>query len=96
MIGGQFQPLATDEIAELLATGGAQTWKDLARSKLAEVQAQIRSLQAVEQGLTHALGCPSDNVFRCEHFRAELDAVIPVEQRRTKPVLPDRQRHGPR
>lgn len=68
-----------DEIAKLLATGGESGWKDLVRAKLAEIRAQIDTLGAVEQGLTHALGCPSANVLRCGHFRAELDAVLPVD-----------------
>lgn len=67
-----------DEISELLATGGGPRWKDLARRKLAEVRSQVRSLELIERGITHALGCPSDNVLHCEHFRAELAAVIPV------------------
>lgn len=71
-----------EEIAELLATGGEPAWKDLARTKLAEIQGQIRSLRTMERGLAHALECPSDNVLRCEHFRAELDAAIPVDGKR--------------
>jgi DNA-binding transcriptional MerR regulator len=68
-----------DEIAELLATGGESGWKDLVQTKLAKVRSQIRDLRVIERGLTHALRCPSDNVLRCEHFCAELDAVIPVD-----------------
>lgn len=76
------------EIAELFATGGEAGWRDLVRAKLAEVRSQIDALGSVERGLTHALGCPSDNVFACEHFRAELDAVIPVEGHRRHRPLP--------
>jgi DNA-binding transcriptional MerR regulator len=71
-----------DEIAALLATGGQAPWKELARSKLEEIGVQIRSLDRMQEGLVHALDCPSDNVLRCEHFRAELAAVPPV----TRPV----------
>ena len=69
-----------DEIGELLATGGAVTWKVLARAKLGAIRAQIRSLEAAERGLVHALRCPSDNVLRCHHFRAELEQVVPVDK----------------
>jgi DNA-binding transcriptional MerR regulator len=69
-----------DEIGQLLATGGEREWKDLVRNKLAEIRSQIRTLQAIEGGLVHSLDCPSDNVLRCEHFRAELDAVIPIRE----------------
>jgi DNA-binding transcriptional MerR regulator len=68
-----------EEIAELLATGGESSWKELVQAKLAQVRSQIRALRFIERGLTHALRCPSDNVLRCEHFRAELDAVIPID-----------------
>jgi DNA-binding transcriptional MerR regulator len=73
-----------EEIADLLATGGKPEWKDLVQAKLTQVRSQIRALRSVERGLTHALGCPSDNVLRCEHFRAELDAVIPVDNYRSR------------
>jgi DNA-binding transcriptional MerR regulator len=72
------------EIADLLATGGEPAWKNLVRAKQAEVRVQIQTLSAIERGLTHALDCPSDNVFRCEHFRAELDSVIPVDRSHPK------------
>ncbi len=75
-----------EEIARLLATGGEPAWKDLVRAKQAEVQDQMRTLEAIERGLGHALGCPSDNVFRCQHFRAELDAVLPVERKASRPT----------
>jgi DNA-binding transcriptional MerR regulator len=73
-----------EEITGLLATGGEPAWKDLVQAKLAQLRSQIRSLRSIERGLTHALACPSDNVLRCEHFRAELDAVIPVDPHRNR------------
>lgn len=73
-----------DEIADLLATGGEPAWKDLVGAKLTRLRAQIRSLRAIERGLTHALACPSENVLRCEHFRSELEAVIPVGSSRVR------------
>lgn len=73
-----------EEIADLLATGGEPVWKDLAQAKLTQLRSQIRTLRSIERGLTHALACPSDNVLRCEHFRAELGAVIPVDNQRSR------------
>jgi DNA-binding transcriptional MerR regulator len=67
-----------DEISALLSTGGELSWKELAAAKLEEIRAQLAALEQMELALTHALKCPSDNVLRCEHFRAELDAVLPV------------------
>lgn len=69
-----------EQIGELLSTGGAPSWKELARDKLGAIRARIRSLEAAERGLVHALRCPSDNVLRCEHFRAELEQVVPVDR----------------
>ncbi|HEY1826958.1 MAG TPA: MerR family transcriptional regulator, partial [Acidimicrobiales bacterium] len=59
-----------EEIGALLTRGGGGAWKNLVRAKLDQVTAQLESLQQVERGLLHALECPSDNVLRCEHFRA--------------------------
>jgi AraC-like DNA-binding protein/DNA-binding transcriptional MerR regulator len=67
------------EIAELLATGGGPAWEGLLRAKQAEVGARIQALQAIERGLTHAVGCASGKVLCCEHWRAGLDGVIPVK-----------------
>lgn len=98
-----------DEIAEILATDGEPTWRDLVGAKLTEIRARIRALEAAERGLEHALQCPSADVLRCEHFRAELKRVIPVrrrEQGRERPWAqpsrpetgswpsPDGHRHG--
>jgi AraC-like DNA-binding protein/DNA-binding transcriptional MerR regulator len=70
--------LRLEEIAKLLAVGGRPVSKDLLRAKQAEVYAKIQALNAVERSLTHALGCPSGHGLHCEHFRAEIDAVIPL------------------
>jgi DNA-binding transcriptional MerR regulator len=67
-----------EEIAQLLGTDGEPVSTDLVRANQAEVQARIVALQAVERGLSHAVGCPSGHVLRCGHFRAELDAALPV------------------
>lgn len=69
------------EIAELLAPGGGPAYENLVRAKQAKVRARIQALQAIEQGLTRALGCSSGQVLCGEHLGAELDAVIPVERK---------------
>jgi AraC-like DNA-binding protein/DNA-binding transcriptional MerR regulator len=78
-----------EEVAELLATGGEPGWGDLVRAKQIEVRARIQTLRTIERALSHALACPSCQLFRCEHVRAELelDAAIPV---RRKKRVPDR------
>ena len=89
--------LRLEEIAQLLATEGEPVSKDLLRAKQAEVLTRIVALQAVERGLTHALGCPSGHVLRCGHFRAELDAVLPVrpKARTSRKGLPAAKPHPP-
>jgi len=66
------------EIKALLATGGDPAWKDLAARKRDELRDQVRHLAAVADHLDHALGCPSPNVFDCEHFRAAVREALPV------------------
>ncbi len=80
--------LRLEDIAELLVTGGGTVPKDLLRAKQADVVDQIAALQTIERGLTHALGCPSSKVLRCEHFRADLEAVIPVKPKARAPRGP--------
>ena len=73
------------EIKALLATGGEQTWKDVAARKRDELRDQIRHLATVADQLDHALGCPSPNVFDCEHFRAALRDALPVAPQTPEP-----------
>ncbi len=65
------------EIAELMATGGRRSWKGLVERKRGEIRAQIEVLTAVADELDHALGCPSENVLDCEHFRAAVRSALP-------------------
>jgi DNA-binding transcriptional MerR regulator len=66
------------EIKALLDTGGDTGWKALAARKRDELRAQAAHLNTVADQLDHALGCPSPNVFDCEHFRAALRDALPV------------------
>ena len=65
------------EIKALLATGGERSWKTIAARKRDELRGQIRHLVALADYLDHALGCPSPNLFDCEHFRSALRDVLP-------------------
>jgi DNA-binding transcriptional MerR regulator len=67
-----------DEIKALLGTGGRPAWRAFVAAKRDELRAQSVRLNAVADQLDHALGCPSPNLFDCEHFRAALDAALPV------------------
>lgn len=76
------------EIAELLATGGEPGWRDLVRAKLADVRARLRDLQEVERGLQHAVDCPCPDQLRCDHFRSERRAAVPVDAGRRRRLGP--------
>lgn len=65
------------EIKALLATGGERPWKAIAARKRDELRSQIRHLQMLADHLDHALGCPSPNVFNCEHFQSALRQALP-------------------
>jgi DNA-binding transcriptional MerR regulator len=74
------------EIKTLLATGGDRGWKELAARKRDELRDQIRHMTTMADQLDHALGCPSPNVFDCEHFQAALQYALPVTRVRTAPA----------
>jgi DNA-binding transcriptional MerR regulator len=64
------------EIDSLISSTDSTAWKPLATAKIAELDAKIADLEHARAGLQHALGCPSPNIMRCEHFRANLDNVL--------------------
>jgi DNA-binding transcriptional MerR regulator len=72
-----------EEIKALLATGGRPTWKAFVAQKRDELRAQAEHLVTIAEQLEHALGCPSANVFDCEHFRAALFDALPVVPERS-------------
>ena len=67
-----------EEIKALLATGGRPTWKAFVAQKRDELRVQAEDLGTIADQLDHALGCPSANVFDCEHFRAALQDALPM------------------
>ena len=67
-----------EEIKRVLTTGGGQKWKAFAARKRDQLRTQAAHLDAIADQLDHALGCPSQNVFDCEHFRAALAESLPV------------------
>jgi DNA-binding transcriptional MerR regulator len=67
-----------EEIKLVLATGGRPAWKAFAVAKRDQLRAQSEHLDTIANQLDHALGCPSPNVFDCEHFRAALAQALPV------------------
>jgi DNA-binding transcriptional MerR regulator len=65
------------EIAQLLATTGAQTeWSDLVERKLAELAEQQHRLLIARTALEHARDCPAGDPSRCPRFWAIIDARV--------------------
>jgi DNA-binding transcriptional MerR regulator len=75
-----------EEIKALLGTGGRPTWKSFVARKRDELRAQAEHLGTIADQLDHALGCPSANVFDCEHFRAALHDALPMAAERSAPA----------
>jgi len=61
-------PLA--EIKRLLAppTRSPQAWKERARRKLDQLDAQIAKAEAARHVIEHALHCPQDDILACPMF----------------------------
>jgi DNA-binding transcriptional MerR regulator len=66
------------EIRALLSMRGGQKWKTLVEKKRDELRSQAAHLATVADQLDHALGCPSPNVFDCQHFQAVLRRALPL------------------
>jgi DNA-binding transcriptional MerR regulator len=65
------------EIRELMIRRKDAAWKSLARTKIADIEQQLQSLEQARDGLRHALECPSRDIMRCEHFRSKLESIYP-------------------
>ncbi len=70
------------ETKDLLATGGDESWKQLAGSKRDELRAQARHLTMLADQLDHALRYRSPNAFDCEHFQSALRGALPADANR--------------
>lgn len=68
------------EIGTLLNSADPSAWRRLAADKITELDARLVNLERARDGLRHALDCPNTNIMRCEHFRANLHAVLPTHE----------------
>jgi len=80
------------EIRVLLATGGrrGRPWTRLVEAKLRELDTRITQAEHARALVRHALACPHRNLFRCDNFRAALQAHLGSPGRRTVPPGPRR------
>ncbi|HMF05223.1 MAG TPA: MerR family transcriptional regulator [Acidimicrobiia bacterium] len=49
-----------------------QSWRELARRKLAELDARIAEARAARVAVEHAIACPHDDVVTCPKFQAAV------------------------
>jgi DNA-binding transcriptional MerR regulator len=73
------------EIRALLATGGrrGRLRTRLIEAKLRELDTRIAQAKHARALVCHALACPHRNLFRCDNFRAALQAHLGSPGRRT-------------
>jgi DNA-binding transcriptional MerR regulator len=59
------------EIQQLMAARAtdSNSWRELARRKLTELDERIAEAQAARVAVEHALGCPRDDIVTCPNFQ---------------------------
>lgn len=55
---------------------GTSGWKQLAQRKLAELDKQIATAQAVREAISHGLRCPHEDITQCPNFNAGVTARL--------------------
>ncbi len=86
---GQAGGLSLDEIQAMLAPDGAlRVDRQLLLDKADSIDATIKRLRAMSQGLRHAAVCPAANHAQCPTFQRLLKAASGrVKQSRTAPAV---------
>lgn len=82
---GQVAGLSLDEIRSMLSPYGPPNIdRQLLAAKADEIDALIKHLKAVSNGLKHAAACPAPNHFECPSFQKLLKAAASgaLEKRR--------------
>ena len=73
---GQAAGLSLDEIQVMLSPSGkAVVDRDVLVAKADEIDATIKQLQAMSQGLRHAAACPAPSHAQCPRFQRLLKAA---------------------
>lgn len=73
---GQAGGLSLDEIQTMLSPQGApRVDRSLLLAKAEEIDATIKRLRAMSEGLRHAAACPADNHVACPTFQRLLKAA---------------------
>jgi DNA-binding transcriptional MerR regulator len=66
---GRASGFSLDEIGAMFAEGGPSLSRDRLRAKADELDATIRRLTVMREGLRHAAACPAPSHAECPHFR---------------------------
>lgn len=69
---GRAAGFSLDEIGEMFTEGGPDIPRDRLLAKADELDATIRRLTAMREGLRHAAACPAPSHAECPHFRRIL------------------------
>lgn len=92
---GQAAGLSLDEIRTMLTPeGGPNVDRQLLLAKATEIDAQIKRLRAVSNGLKHAAACPAPSHAECPSFQKLLKAAASgaLEKRWGKTSMPSRRK----
>jgi DNA-binding transcriptional MerR regulator len=74
-----------DEIARMFgADGRPRIDRGMLAAKAEDLDATIRKLSAMRDGLRHAAACPAPSHMECPTFRRLLGAALPVRGRKRK------------
>lgn len=85
---GQAAGLSLDDIGAMFTPGGPRIDRALLAARADEIDALVRRLKAMSNGLRHAAACPEENHMDCPTFRKLLDAAASgAIQRRWKQAL---------
>jgi MerR family redox-sensitive transcriptional activator SoxR len=93
---GRSAGLSLDEIAQMFAPDGKlQIDRKLLAGKADELDATIRKLTAMRNGLRHAAACPAPNHMECPTFRRLLGLAASEMSSKGKQAASKQRRAGP-
>lgn len=73
---GRTAGFSLDEIAGMFGPGGPQIDRQILAAKADELDATIRKLGAIRDGLRHAAACPAPSHMECPTFRRILRGAV--------------------
>jgi DNA-binding transcriptional MerR regulator len=87
---GQDAGFSLDEMARMFAPDGLRIDRAMLAAKADELDAKVRKLSAMRDGLRHAAACPAPSHMECPTFRRILGKAIsraPTRARRRSRVI---------